>query len=338
MRYLQQHRTIERLGDQADRALSTLRKTGRERLANLWSMSKSSMRGWIRDLYRRDFAGSEKWDIVRANAFGTMEKIDRMVGRVLEDFHRESLKLVAGFLKQMYRDTVLRQAYVLDMVTPNHVQVKLPNNRMFTEAASAKVYRGPDADTTWKVRWSSWIDSYRTALANNLKLGALNNSDVEDAADEVDASRAGSPAYDLGDALDRIYMSQSVFIQAQAASDLAEMNQEMGLEEVWQTSFSARVCDDCDAQLGLTKDEAEFDIPAHPNCECYWRLVPATWAQLLRTGDSQDRSLARYMDANGIVPGAMIIRDDDGNITSKAIVKFEDWMATKFEALHGRAS
>lgn len=335
MSYPRQDKVIERLENLAQQALRKIRLQGSKHIAALWETSKRLMRTGIREFYRRDF-GSSTWNMALAARRGTFYRIDMMVGHVLTDFHQESISVANAFFNLVYREATLRQAYILDMVTPDSYKVKLPRNRMFAEAdIDDTSYMGPNSDTTWKVRWSAWLDTYRTAINSNLRLGALNENTADDAENEVDATRAGSPAFETGDALNRIFVSQAVTVAAIASRDLSKLNEDMEMEEIWQTSLSARVCDICDAYKGFTAEEVDDDIPAHPNCECYWRLVPAQWAKLLRSGEADEVELAKWMDANGVVPGAMIIRNDEGDPVGKVIVKFEDWVEGR-KALTGR--
>jgi hypothetical protein len=264
MGYPRQDKTIERLENVNRIAIMKIRRSSGKEIVYLWERAKDLMRNGIRNIYTQDFKSST-WNSPLAARRGTFHKIDRMVVGVLRDFHEGSLELAAKNLKQIYKQSVLRSAYVLDMITPASYLVKLPRHPMFSEA-SISTYQGPDADTAWKVRWSAWIDEYRNAINSNLRLNALNDSTADEAAAEVDASRAGTPAYETGDALDRIFQYQSASLQAQAIDELAGLNDDMELEQIWQTSFGARVCDICDENQGLTVDEADDDIPAHPNC------------------------------------------------------------------------
>lgn len=334
MKYQNQLKTIERLENQTHMFIKRIRNKGREQIQSLWNLTKIAMRSVIRESYRQDFQGST-WNMAMVARKGTLHRIDSLVHDYLNDFHQTSVLSANKYFKEIYRQSVLRHAYILDMVTPNSYKPILPNNKIFKEV-DAETYQGPEADTAWKVRWSSWLDGYRSSLNTNLRMGILNESTIQDAENEVDATRAGSPAYDTGDALDRIFMSQAVSVLAMASIDLASMNDEMDIEEIWQTSFGSRVCDICDDQLGLTRDEADEDIPAHPNCECYWRLVPADWADLLRNGDADEESLARWMDAHGMISGSMIVRDEDGDPSAKVIVKFEDWIEGQQKVISGR--
>jgi hypothetical protein len=333
MSYPRQEKTIEKYEAQMKQVLRKIRQSGMMNISLLWDQTKTTMKNHIRDIYRRDF-GRQPWSLAMAARRGTMHRIDMMVGHVLGEFQQESISMVTKYLKDIYRQSTLRQAHILDSITPPSYKVHMPKNRMFSEV-DIKTYQGPEADTAWKVRWSAWLDTYRTALNSNIKLGAMNSSSAMDVEDEVDATRAGTPAYETGDALNRIFNSQAISTQAQAQLDLADMNEDMDIEEIWQTSFGSRVCDICDGNLGKTRDEADDDIPAHPNCECYWRLVPAQWADLLKNGDASEAELAKWMDSKGIVPSSMVIRDEDGDPAGQVSVSFESWSEGQQKVIAG---
>ena len=326
MKFPLQKNVIERIENLNQKAIKKQRESGRAQLSSMWETTKDSMRQVVRSQYKRDFP-SGKWEMPLAARRHTIQRMMHYIGDMLDGFHRFSVEHSSKTFKQIYKTSSLRQAYLLDIITPESYRVKLPRNPMFMEASAITTYQGPDADTAWKVRWSAWIDGYKNALESNLRLGALNDSTIEDAQDEIDQTRAGTPAYDMADAFDRIYMSQAVAIAAQAQSDVASVNDDMDIEEIWQTSFSVRVCDICAENEGLTKEEAGDDIPAHPNCECYWRMVPAAWADLLRSGDASDQDLAEWMDANHVVPGSMVVLNSDGDPVAKSIVSYDDWVA-----------
>ena len=334
MKYPQQDKVIERLENQTQRELKKMRNDARQSIADLWESTKNILRTGIRELYRRDFP-IDPWNLPMAGRKRTIDKMSDFTSRYLSYFHEDSLKENIKNFREIYRESALRHAYMLDMVTPESYQIKLPRNRMFTEAAIT-TYQGPESDSQWKLRWSSWIDAYQKTLISNLRMGALNSSDMNNAEGEVDATKAGTPAYYLSDVFDRIIQYQTVALQAQSINDLVDINDDIDMEKIWQTSFSARVCDICDAQLGLTEDRVDTDIPAHPNCECYWRLVPASWAELLRNGDADEVATARWMDAKGLVPSSMVIRNEDGDIAGKVIVTFQDWVAGQSKVVGAR--
>ncbi len=326
MRTPNQNHVIVRLEGEVLRATDKVRKAGSVQLNKLWAQTRVHLQNAISSEYRHDFPKGS-WTLAMALRKGTIGRINSTLHAIIAEFHMVSQRHMQTTFREMYRTSALRNAWMLDNLTPPKMDVKLPQSHLFFESIrEAKVYKGPEADTAWKERWASWNDAYLTSLQNNIKLGAINESVMSDAVDEVDATRTGSPASFLQDAMTRIYTYQSLSISSQAQKDVVDANEDYGVEQIWQTRYNARVCDICDANKGLTMEEADDTIPAHPNCECYWRLVPATWAELLRSGDTVDRELARRMDAKGLVPGSMLIPDENGNPVAAVIVSFENWL------------
>lgn len=316
---------LNELEPQAQRAVDQVRAMGSKQISRLWDEAKTDMRQAILHEYHRDFPGPDaRWSLAVARAKGTLLRIERDVNDILNRFHAESLHLAGTTFRRVYATAATRHAWVLDQITPPSYQIKVPMRRAMHESA-VPVYTGSMANALWKDRWNLWVGSYQTALNANLRMNALNETDASAAADEVDQTKSGTPAYDLDAALDRIYNYQALQAYSDAMRDLSDANPDADITEIWQTRDNARVCDECDANKGLTPEEADNDIPAHPNCECYWRLVPASWADLLKSGDIDDQELARLLDARGEVPNSMILKDDDGNLVAHAIVSFERW-------------
>lgn len=327
-----QQKTVERLELEAMRAIDKIAAHGLRDTQRAWDTAKSRMKEVISGIYLGQFQRST-WNIVDATRYQTLNAIDMRVGSVLADYQDISVKIVSRTLREIYREAVLRQAWILDQTTPPNIRVNLPRSPIFFE--SARDYMGPDNDTSWKVRWSAWLDAYRDNLYQNLRLGSMNESTVGDARDEVDATRPGSPRSDMWDSFRRIVEHQVEVTNAAAAGDVVGANPDLGIEEIWQTRYYARVCEICQSNAGLTRDEADGDIPAHPNCGCYWRLVPKSWASLLRNGSDKDKSLAKAMDAHGEVPNAMLVFNDDGNLVGSVIVKFNDWVQNSDQSIKG---
>lgn len=321
-----QDRTIERLQVENLRAIDKIVKMGSEGVKGIWEEAKDSMRNAVIEEYGRDFS-RENWNLTMAAKLGTFNRIDRRISGVLGAFHSSSILMASMVFKDVYFHGVLRNAWMIDQVTPPSFDVKLPKSPMFKEADP--IYRGPEMDTSWKVRWSAWMDAYRNSLMQNLRLGAMNESEVDDAKDEIDATRPGSPQADMWDAIERVYDNQSNVVYASAQSDVKEANPQFEIVEIWQTRYYDRVCDICDENRGLTRAEADSDIPAHPNCGCFWRLVPKSWRSLLMSGDMNDQAIAKAMDASGEVPNAMLIFNDDGKLVGSTIVEFDTWAEEK---------
>lgn len=318
---------IKELEAFALRAVDQVRDHGAKTISGLWEEAKTQIRQSILHEYYRDFPNVEnRWSLGLARAKGTFLRIERDIAIVLNRFHAESIDLAAKSFTRVYVTASLRHGWIIDQVTPPSYDVAIPLKHQTREAAVA-VYTGTGTETVWKDRWSAWMGAYQSALNNNLRMSVLSESSPNDAANEVDQTKPGTPAYDVGVALDRIYNYQALAAYSEALADLQDANQDLGLVEIWQTRDNQRVCDECDANRGMTAAEASNEIPAHPNCECYWRLVPASWADLLRSGDASEQDLAKILDARQEVPNSMILKDDDGNLVAHAIVSFERWSA-----------
>jgi hypothetical protein len=300
-------------------------------VSDMWVDTKKSLKSAIGYEYQHDFGGD--WNLPHAMMMGTMERINQKTRSILSDFYQESKHYFGMKLKEIYWESVHRHAYQLDVTTPPSFKVKLPLRPSFKEAMTVNV--GPAAVIDWEQRWATWMDSYSNALQQNMILGAINESTAVDAMDEVDATRVGSPSYDIWDAMNRIIMAEMVSTSSMGAVDVAEANPELDVVEIWKARDWIRVCDDCDANDGAPADEADGEIPLHPNCNCYYRLVPASWASLLRSGDADDVELARQMDAMGRVPSSMLMRDDEGNLRGALIVSFEKWAADNLISIMG---
>jgi len=259
-----QDRTIERFEIENLRSIDKISGAGLNVLKQMWGEAKDSMKGIIADEYRRNFPHGT-WSMIDSPqaTINVINSIDKRVASVLAAYHHASITMSSVVFKDVYFHGVLRNAWLIDQVTPPSYDVKLPKSPMFKEADL--IYRGPESDTAWKVRWSAWMDSYRSALNQNLRLGAMNDSDMADAASEIDATRPGSPQSDIWNAIERIFSNQSNVVYSSAQHDVAEANPDLEIVEIWQTRYYDRVCDICDGNRGLTRDEADSDIPAHPN-------------------------------------------------------------------------
>jgi hypothetical protein len=328
-----QDRTIERLEVESLRAIDKLVMQGSLGVKAIWDEAIDSMRNSVIEEYRRDF-GRDKWNLTLAAKMGTFNRIDRRIAATLSAFHSASILMASMVFRDIYFQGVLRNAWMIDQVTPPSYDVKLPKSPMFKEADP--VYRGPESDTAWKVRWSAWMDAYRASLNQNLRLGAMNESEINDAADEVEATRPGSPQADMWNAIEKVYTNQADTVYSSAQIDVSEANPQLEIVEIWQTRYYDRVCDICDENRGLTRDEADSDIPAHPNCGCFWRLVPKSWRALLMSGDQNDVAIAKAMDASGEVPNAMLIFNDDGKLVGSTIVEFDTWAENKMAPIQSR--
>ncbi len=328
-----QQQVIDKLEPQAIKAIDQLRDRGAIAVSKLWENEKANLRRIIMEVYQRDFP-RDSWTIVSAKA--SLDRISHATSFSLSAFLRSITQTSADVFRDLYRQSALRSAWILDQVTPDTVKVNLPQSGLFRESSVGVTYQGPNADTAWRARISQWTDAYHASLIQNLKLGAMNESAMSDAIDEVDATRAGTPAMDLGYVFDRIFMYQAQSVIVGGQVDVAKANRALGVKEIWQTRYNARVCEICDEQAGKTPEEATEEMPPHPNCECYWRLVPASFADLLTSDQFGDHELARRIDAAQLPYSGMYVRDGEGGVAAMTTITFQKWLDGRSLAVTGK--
>lgn len=324
MSYPNQITLGKRLQDESHRQLRTLQETYWHRLERLWGSTRRELRSHIADVYRTRF-GTGVWSVVGLKATGAGTEFVWGIKHLLSEFKQDSRAHARTSFNELFRQSLLRHSWILDQLTPPSFKIKIPHRQRLFEAGALNYFQGAEAEAQWASRWDAWVNAYENSLTSNLQLGAINQSGLMSAIDEVDATQAGTPSSGLLDAFARIFESEATWAIAQGANIVSDVNEEADVEEIWQTVHDGRVCDDCDPNDGLTMEEADGEIPNHPNCRCYWRLVPKTWAELLAGGSEEDRALAILMDAQGLVPNAMLIRDIDGKIAGSTIITFEQW-------------
>lgn len=292
-----------------------------------WADCRRDLRAIIHDAYRSAASSGTRWDVVSYASSGAQARFRSLSRSVLESLRaRVAVSMRRGLAGLRY-DSAILHSWILDQVTPPGYVVSIPAGPLAREAvrvAGGVASRISERD--WESRWSAWVDGYSDALASNIRLGAINASSIEDAVDEVDATRVNTPAVTMDVALTRLFTTESIAAMAAGEDDVVRLNEDAVDIEIWKTRGDARVCDDCDANEGRTAETADGDIPLHPGCNCFWEIVPESYAALLRSGDPEDRELARQLQARGIVPEALVIRNERGDVAAKAIVSFSGWL------------
>jgi hypothetical protein len=334
MSYPKQESVASRLQDEALDELFAMRDW--RSIERSWRQARTQMRGTILDTYRHFFA-NEKWTLVSLRSSGAIHHLTHGVYEEVNRFKKESLLLAKTSLNDLYLQSLLRHAWVIDQTTPPNIKVRIPHKKVLLESRSQIAYYvGEEATQKFGEQWNAWADGYYSALINNIQLGALNESTMSDAADEVDATTVGTPRSLLIDAFQRMFAFESMYAINNAVESVSNVNEEADVVQIWETRRNLRVCDDCDANEGLTEEEVDGWIPLHPNCRCYWRIVPKSWAALLRTGDDNDYATALDMDSAGLVPNAMALKDPSGKLAGYVTVTFDSWMKDNFPAVATR--
>jgi len=322
MGYPKQSSTLSRLYYETLSALDRVQETGKNQVMKTWMSIRRDLMAHIAEAYRH-CSRKETWTANELRPF--LPYLRSRLRGSLEQFQAQGVALAKKAFNDTYNEAMLRHAWMLDMVTPPSYKIAIPKHRILHESAIEVGVAVSKYGQDWVSRWSQWSDAWEDALSHNLMLGAMNQSSIRDAMDEVDATRAGTPSKPLWNAIDGIMNYENLAAVSSAASDLADLNGDSVDEEVWKTRGDLRVCDDCSELDGTPIDEDDAYPPLHPNCNCYTLVVPRSYVELLRSGDDADRKLARDMMAQGLVPNSLVIRGDDGKIAAQAIVDFGKW-------------
>lgn len=324
MSYARQPSVNDRLHKQTLDVLEKIGTKGLNELGGLWRQHRKEIQLCIMNAYHLA-APKGKWNLRTFRSIA-QPMLQYDIRGILERFRATSNQSIKTSLNALYAHSTMRYAWMLDQTTPISRNVMIPHRNRLHEAAVTGVYMGAKVSGEWADKWSAWVESYNSALMHNLALGASNGSSVSDAVSEVDATKSNTPQSTLENAMIRLYDYAATDAIAEGERTIGAMNDDMVEEEIWKTRGDLRVCDECSDNEGETREDADDDIPAHPNCHCFWMLVPKSYADLLRSGDADDRALAGDMMKQGIAPNALVIRNEDGDIAAKTIISFGSWM------------
>lgn len=317
----QQLDVLTRLETESRRDLRSLEDSYLQRIAVLYDRTMKDLKAHVRYVHSQNHPDG-KWDIADALAKGTLRSFEVVIAGVMTHFRDESHRIVAEALSAIREREIRRACWMLDQVTPPGFFAKRP------ESSHREADVPGDLDS-WSMTWLELTDAWSSTLARNLRLGAVSSSSPEKLDVVIDGTRVGYPAFSLWDSLNRIYTTAAISQQAQAQLDVADANEDIAEEEVWQTLEDSKVCYICQDYFGEKRDDLEAQdvtIPAHPNDRCFWRIVPREWAEMLRSGDEAQQSIALEMDNQGMLDDAMAIYGADGrSLVGATTVRFEDW-------------
>lgn len=323
-----QPKALARMEEETRKDMRRLEDSYNQALRDLWDDTLKKISASISHNYRRDFAG-EKWDMVSANAKGTLGRIRTETAFIVSDFKKKAEALIASGLDRIKEEERLRALWMIDQTTPGSFTPK-PG---FT-AREADTPR--DKKATWAQTLDAWMNAYHSNLSTNLNLEALNEGSADDAASEPESTRINN--YDPIYKLQSMFSTTAIKAEADARRSVFDSNQEVLKMEIWQTMEDGRVCNICDSYDGRPVEELGEIPPAHFNCRCYTRFVPAEYSNMLRSGDQAEREMALRMDDAGLVPDALPIRSEKtGNIIGRAIVSFDDWKSSRGYNVGGTA-
>lgn len=336
MRIAIQGAVLRRMEIQTRAAVRKIEDEALDIFLDHWKCAKSDMRDAIMREYHADF-GRKQWNIRQANQKDTLGKISRATWERIKHFKADVKQFFPEAMNAMAREETLRQMWMLDALTP-------PSRRLRAPMVKSREADAPqDYEADWWDALDAWMDAYHLNLISSLKMEALHEGTIHDAADEVEATMIDG--FDPVSKLTSLFTNQSLLVQQQARDSVVDSNGGGGVggiggidsingeydgdvinEEIWQTMEDGDVCPVCAPYDGQPYDSVGDEIPAHFNCRCFTRIVPKQWAELLRSGNAEDKELALKMDDKGLVPDAMAIRGPDGQIDGTVTVTFSDWV------------
>lgn len=322
-----QGRVLEKLELETRRDLRRLEDACSTHLLGLWATAKADIQDAVAREYRLGF-GRQPWTLPEAEHKGTLARIASTARERLARFEHEAKDYMRSAFERIYREEAARALWMLDVLTPPSHYPR-PPRRSPREADAPRDYRAG-----WDDALGAWIASYQDTLRANLRLEALNEGDAADAVDEVDATQVGGQ--DPARKISTLFANQAIQAQAQAQADVLDANEDDVAEEIWMTMEDARVCDVCDEYDGKPIEEVPDEIPAHFNCHCYTRIVPRAWAEMLRSGSPAEKEAALRMDDAGLVPDAMAILNDRGDLVGHFTIEFSDWVDGRGADIYGQ--
>jgi hypothetical protein len=325
MKIRRQSEVLPKLETEIRRAMRAHEDDALRGLQSDWTWAKDAISGALLGQYHKDFP-RQKWNFTDAQFKGTLSRMNDAIAYYMDWFKRTSTARIRSALRTARDEEVKRTLWMIDQVTPPHISPKAPK-------AGYREASAPDwtTTTTWSQRWGESVDAYTSTLQQNIRLGSINLSDAADVADEVEATKFGTPAAYMDDSMKRMFISAYVQESQLARDEVVDENDDIIEEEIWQTMEDASVCYICDDLFGMTREEVEAggadDEPGfiHPNDRCFYRIVPKAWAELLRSGDADAREQALQMDDEGLSIDSMAIRNADGELVGRVTIPFEKW-------------
>jgi hypothetical protein len=322
-----QTEVLRRLENETRREMRKLENQLKNQFLDLWFKTRIAMESVIAREYHQDFSG-RNWDVAQANNRGTLLRMEKGIGEVLRNFTLQAIPMLTSSFTLIYHTEVLRSLWMLDQTTPASRKPKWPSQRS-REASSPRDYRAG-----WDEALRAWVDAYDKNLSSDLRMEAVQEADMSAAIDRVAAAQIDNT--DPANKFDALFTNQSIIAEADARDDVFGSNGDIASVEIWQTMEDGRVCDICDVYDGLEREEVDDDIPAHFNCRCFFRIVPADWANLLSSDDPDEKEAALRMMDEGLVPDAMAITGESGNLIGTATVSFDDWVNTRAADFYGQ--
>lgn len=212
----------------------------------------AAFKEWLRAELGKDFLGASDAELWKAYAEAGMKK---GLARAFDDTKRSEATIAAGAEKLDFyagtRDEFLRSAFQQPVAVE---KVQLLAGRSFGDMEGV-------------------TQQMVTSMTRTLTDGLVQGKGPREIARDMNRDVEG-----IGQAR-ALTIARTEIVRAHAEGQLVAL-EKMGVKEVgvmveWSTAGDGRVCPECEAMAGvvLTIEEAQGQIPLHPNCRCAW--IPA---------------------------------------------------------------
>jgi hypothetical protein len=323
MGYPKQEPTVKRLMALNYRAFRRMEETHLYKIERMWRSTRTAMRhaiaGHIIDSSKTMAWASTSRHVLMTIVRTTSDHLNQF-RQLAERQHMKAMEIVR-------HTSLARQAWLLRSVIPPNKDIVMHFDKSKVDMREAD--QPPGASVSgWADRFDGWLDAWQSALQHNLNLNMINGGSASDAADEVDATTAGTPRSGLWDAIDRLFRD-SLFTQYQKSNtDVMDANDEVIDDAIYHAYLDSKVCDDCaDNDGGLRSDLGDDAIPVHPYCRCQWMAMPQPWSKMLSEDDR------KRMEDEGIDPDAMVVFDADGKAQAVVSVTFPNFVKQQAQAM-----
>lgn len=259
-----------------------------------------------------------------AAAESARRRIAAYAERELRQFRSHAVTVLKESRSQAYELQSMMAHWILDQTTPPEIKVRPPAGAVVAYDRAARAPRrwgalareafvdepiaGDDPD---EQRIDGWIKAWAGGLTGMLSLAGAQGAQPADVAARLEALEA--EGNDLAAVMSRLIQSSVQVSIADADDDFDDRWGHLLEDRVWTTMDDERVCDRCASHEGESWDDTRADIPRHPLCRCWWRVVPRPWAQLTKD------------PVSGVADTSMVIRGPDGKPAGVVVVSFDSW-------------
>ena len=297
-----------------------------DRMAQEWSTTRSQIRDHISSFWKRYSLRGQSLSSAKYGIELHMVRND--FRKSLETFTGNARQLITVARNQAYANSYLRSAWMLDQVTPPNIEVKFDHTVLHRLKESdyrivkRNVSRLREADDkkdaikkiTPEDRASAFVTAYETSLWSTFMLGLMSGRDEGQLRSAAGNEPVSYPAQRMENYLDTLIHASVIQEVEDGVEDLGDENDDIIDDWIWQSREDGSVCEDCAANDQQRRSEVDDDIPLHPWCRCYWRLVPKGWDSLY------DRDIPGQ-------EGSMVVMGPDGRPAAFLTVAFDQWIA-----------